>query len=238
MPNVSIIIPTYNEYNRIIPTLRKVVSFLERGRKDYEIIVSDDGSSDGTSDLIEREFRGKKNIRVLRHSSNHGKGYVVREGMLEAKGDFRLFMDADLSTPIEELDKLTTYFRLGFDVVIGSRAIADDEVEINKTVHRYLMGKIFNTLVSIFVIGGISDTQCGFKMFTSKATHDLFSRQKLDGFSFDVEVLYLAKKLGYRIKEVPVSWADAKDSKVKLLHDSIAMAKDLFKVRKLHKAGA
>jgi dolichyl-phosphate beta-glucosyltransferase len=162
---------------------------------------------------------------------NRGKGAAVRRGVLESRGAYVLFMDADLSTPIEEVEKLLVYVRGGADVVIGSRGLAESDIRVHQPFPREAMGRIFNVLVRSLLMGGFKDTQCGFKLFTREAAHALFSKQELDGFAFDVEVLLLAKELGYRIREVPVVWYHAPNSKVSPVTDASRMFRDLVKLR-------
>ena len=235
MPFISIVIPTYNESARIIQTLEKIFNYMEKGKNRFEVIVSDDGSRDNTTGVIEQKFSGKSNLRILRRPVNKGKGLTVKEGVVNSKGDVVLFSDADLSTPIEEIDKLLKFIEQGFDVVIGSRNLKDPDVEVQKTAHRFVMGRIFSVLIGLFVFWGTKDTQCGFKMFTRKAADEVFKRQKLEGFSFDVELIYLAKKLGFKVKEVPVNWHESEGTRVKLFRDSAKMTKDILKIKSMHR---
>lgn len=223
----SIIIPTYNEEKRISKTIKKILEFLEN-KKDFELIVVNDGSKDKTSQVV-TSFKDT-NIRLLEFSPNHGKGFAVKQGMLNAKGEIILFSDADLSTPIEEFDKLLKYIK-NFDIVIGSRSIKGANVVKHQPFYRELMGKIFNKIVRLFTIKGIIDTQCGFKMFTQKAAKDVFSRTKINGFGFDVEALFIARKLGYKIKEVPITWINDEQTKISPIKDSLKMFIEVLKVR-------
>ena len=162
---------------------------------------------------------------------HRGKGASVRSGVLSAVGDYILFTDADLSTPIEELDKLMPFFQDGYDVIIGSRAQKESKILRYQPVLRQAMGKMFNRLVRLLVLRGITDTQCGFKVFTRQAAHQIFSRQRLDGFAFDVEILYIAHALGYKIKAVPITWINRLDSRVGIATDSVKMFWNLFTIR-------
>jgi dolichyl-phosphate beta-glucosyltransferase len=175
--------------------------------------------------------------QILCNEQNRGKGYSVRRGALEAAGEVVLFSDADLSTPIEEVEKLERALRDGADVAIGSRALAESDIQIRQPFYRERMGKVFNLLVRLLVFPGISDTQCGFKAFTREATREIFSRQTLPGFAFDVEILYIARLLRCRVKEVPVIWRDSPQTKVGALRDSFRMFRDILKVRRIHKRG-
>src|SRR3989338_946887 len=224
----SIIIPAYNEEKRISKTVARILEFFEKKKVDFEIIVVNDGSNDKTSEAV-KIFRNKK-IRLLEFSPNHGKGFAVKQGMLNAKGDIILFSDADLSTPIEEFDKLINYIK-DFDVIIGSRSIKGANVVKHQPFYRELMGKIFNKIVRLFTIRGIIDTQCGFKIFNQKAAKDVFSRTRITGFGFDVEALFLAKISGYKIKEVPVTWINDEQTKISPVKDSLKMFIEVLKIR-------
>ncbi len=226
MQSLSIIIPAYNEENRILTTLNKIHAYLANKKYDYEIIVVDDGSKDRTVELVKQQ----KYARVLQNPQNKGKGYSVKYGMLAAKKEWVLFTDADLSTPIEELDKLKQYTN-DYEVIIGSRGLAQSQVRVHQPLYRELPGKIFGSLVRIICLKGIQDSQCGFKLFSQKATKQIFSRQTINRFGFDVEVLHLARKYGYPIKEVPVIWINSRSTKLNLFTDSISMFKDILKVR-------
>ncbi len=229
-PFVSIIIPAYNEASRIGNSLNRIISYMNNSKYSYEIIVSDDGSRDETI-AISESF---DEVRVVTEGKNFGKGRAVRRGILAAKGTIRIFTDADLSTPIQEIEKLLAELQKGYDVVIGSRAVNDDLIRKHQPFYREFMGKTFNKIVQVLVLKGISDTQCGFKGFTEKAAEDIFLRAKMDGFSFDVEILFLADKLGYRIKETAVEWYNDERSTVSPVVDSIRMFKDITRIKKLH----
>lgn len=229
-PYISLVIPAYNEESRLGNTLKLVISFLNNTHYPYEIIVADDGSKDKTIEVAE----SYENVRVIAAERNMGKGAAVRRGMLAADGEIRIFSDADLSTPIYELDKLVREINNGADVCIGSRAVDNDMIKKHQPLYRELMGKTFNRIVQYFVIRGISDTQCGFKGFSEKAAIEVFNKAKIDGFSFDVEILYLTQKLGFSIKEVAVEWFNDERSTVSPITDSIRMFNDILKIRKLH----
>jgi len=228
---ISLIIPVYNEEERISRSLEKILDFFRMHNFRYEIVVVDDGSTDNT--LAELE-KFSTEIKVISYKPNRGKGAAVRTGMLSAKGDIRVFSDADLSTPIHEIFNLIEKINLGADVCIGSRAIDPSLIKLHQPFYREFMGKTFNKFVKAFVMKGIDDTQCGFKGFTSKAAELIFPKTKIDGFSFDVEILYLAKKLGLRIEQVPVEWYNDRRTKVNPIRDSFEMFLELFKIRKLH----
>jgi len=229
---LSVIIPAYNEERRLPKTLREINKYLRKQSYDSEVVVVSDGSKDKTGEAV-REMMGEiKNLRLIDNKENHGKGYVVRQGMLEGKGDYRLFTDADNSTSIDHIEKMWPYFEKGYDVVIGSRDIKGAVLDPPQPRSRRLVGDVFR-FFSHIICGtwGILDTQCGFKGLTKKAVLDIFPRTKIDGFSFDPEVLVIAKKLGYKIKEIPVLWRNDPESKVKF-KSIIKMALDLFKIRR------
>ncbi len=230
MLDISIIIPAYNEESRIPSTLQEIESYFS-GRVSCEIIVVDDGSTDRTYDVCREFFDKAGHGKVLRNSHNRGKGYSVRRGMLEAKGKMRLFSDADMSTPIGEIEKLIAAIGEGYEVAIGSRSLSGSDIKLHQPFYRESMGKIFNLFVRLVTVGGIIDTQCGFKLFTEKASRDIFRRQHIESFSFDVEILFIARKLGYRIKEIPIAWINSPASKVNPITDSAKMLRDLFFIR-------
>ena len=227
---ISVIIPSFNESKVILNTLDKLSSYFAGQPYGFEFIVVDDGSTDGTRDLINSLSQKKPFIKLI-SNSHMGKGASVKSGVLSALGDYVLFTDADLSTPIEELDKLMPFFKDGYDVVIGSRAQKESNILQHQPVLRQAMGKVFNILVRLLVLRGIRDTQCGFKLFKRQAAQKIFPLQRLNGFSFDVEILYIAKVLGYKIKDVPITWINRIDSRVGIAKDSSKMFLDLFIIR-------
>lgn len=236
-PFVSVVIPAYNEEQRIGETLRKMVEYARTKPFALEIIVSDDGSLDATVEASKSILNSSVlPHQVLRAPMNQGKGAAVRRGMLAATGEYRLFSDADLSTPIEELDRfLPLLIEKKADVVIGSRALQGANIVEHQPWFRELMGRVFNQVATVFAFRGIKDSQCGFKCFTAEAAQKLFTLQKLDGFSFDVELMFLAQKSGFRIQEVPVTWVNSAASKVKVLSDPIKMFWDVLRIRAIHR---
>ncbi len=228
---LSIVVPAYNEQARIGLTLIRTLEYLRARSKGWELIVVDDGSSDETCRVVNEVAAGDERVRLLVQPQNRGKGAAVRRGMLEARGAYVLFMDADLATPIEEVETLLLYAHDGYDVVIGSRGLAASDIRRRQPRARELMGRVFNLLVRSALLGGFRDTQCGFKLFSRAAARDLFGRQQIDGFAFDVEVLLLAKQRGLRVREVPVVWYHAPNSKVSPVADSARMFGDLVRLR-------
>lgn len=211
--SISIIVPAYNEEMRLPATLAKLKAYLAASDWEFaEIVVVDDGSRDGTAKVAQ-----DAGVRVLRNPGNRGKGYSVRHGMLQAKGDWALFTDADLSAPIEELETLwNAVQREGAPCVIGSRALDRSLIGVHQPRFRESMGRIFNLLMRLETGLPFHDTQCGFKLFETSAAREIFGRQLLDGFGFDVEVLFIAQRLGYRVLEVPVRWNDVAGTKVSM----------------------
>ncbi len=228
---LSVVIPAYNEAERIGTTLGKINEYLLKKDYQYEIIVVDDGSTDGTCGLVREITQQISCIRLLQNRVNRGKGYSVRAGILDSRGQLIIFSDADLSAPIHEIDKLAIWISRGYDIAIGSRALPESEILVRQPWYREYMGKIFNLLVRLMAVPGIKDTQCGFKLFKEDVARSLFEKQTIDGFGFDVEILFIAIKNGYRIKEVPVQWINSPSSRVHILKDSIAMLSDLVKMR-------
>ncbi len=228
---LSVVVPAYNEASRLAPTLSRIAEYLPCAFGSYEIIVVDDGSTDDTAAVVRAAGLRLKGIRLMRYSRNRGKGYAVRTGCLASRGDLLLVSDADLSTPIEEIEKLLPFIDSGFDVAIGSRAIPGADIAVRQSRVRETMGKTFNLLVRALTIGGIKDTQCGFKLMKGGPGRELFSRCLIDGFAFDVEMLLLAKKAGCRIREVPIRWLNSPNSRVRLMRDPLCMLTELFRIR-------
>ncbi len=228
---LSIVIPAYNEEKRVLPTLSKICAYLSNQSFPYEIIVVDDGSTDATLQMVKNFACSDRRVIVLANEKNSGKGYSVKKGMLSAKGEYVFFTDADLSTPIEEIEKCLPYLNNGYDVVIGSRSIPGSDITVHQPWYREKMGKIFNFMVSLVLVKGIIDTQCGFKGFKKKAVKTVFSRCSIDGFSFDVEALYLSRKFNLKIKEVPIRWENSALSKVNPVRHSLQMFRDLFRIK-------
>jgi dolichyl-phosphate beta-glucosyltransferase len=232
-PDLSIVIPAYNEELRLERTVRDAVEYFRSSRRSFELIVVDDGSRDGTSALARRLADELSHIRLIRLAANHGKGYAVRSGVVNSLGRLVLFADADGATPFAEIERLEAALDGGADLAIGSRALHAQGVKVRAKLYRHLIGRTFHWLVESLTVKDVKDTQCGFKLFRCGVAHDLFSRMRMNGFSFDVEVLVMAKRRGYRIAEVPVNWTHQPGSKVRLTVDSIHMAADLVRIRTL-----
>lgn len=226
--HLSFVIPAYNEERRIRDTLVRAEAYLREQPYEWEIVLVDDGSGDATVETARAAFPG---VRVIAYRPNRGKGHAVRTGMLEARGAFRVFSDADGSTPIEELEKFWPRFETGADVVIGSRTLPDADVQVRQTWRRQTMGRVFNLFVQALAVRGIPDTQCGFKGFTAAAAQAVFPRQTIERFAFDVEILYIARKLGLRIDQVGVRWLNSPDSSVDAVVDSSRMLAELITIR-------
>ncbi len=237
IPYLSIVIPAYNEEAVIEKTLREVVGYLEGKSLSYEIIVVCDGCKDNTASIAEGFVKVNDRISVIDRKTNMGKGFSVKEGCLNAKGEYVIFTDADLSTPIEEVEKLLKWLKDSYDIAIGSRGLKESDIKIHQPWYRETMGKIFNLFVQILVMRGIKDSQCGFKGFKKEVAQKIFRKQTINGFGFDVEILYIARKFGYRIKEVPVRWLNRKESRVNPLIHSIQMLTDLIRIRFLDRKG-
>jgi glycosyltransferase involved in cell wall biosynthesis len=228
-PFLSIIIPAYNEESRIGQTLERVTAYLKGQKYSWEVVVANDGSIDGTGDIVREWWAGCAGVKLLdlRHG---GKGWAVKNGMLQSRGRFRFLCDADLSMPIEHLERFISKEGSKWDVAIGSRE-APGSRRIGEPWGRHLMGRIFNTLTRLLAAPRIKDTQCGFKLFRAAAAERLFGLQRLEGFGFDAEVLFLARKMGYSMGEVGIDWHYQPRSKVRPVRDSLRMVADLFNVR-------
>jgi len=227
-PFLSIVVPAYNEAQRIREALEKLFHFRESKPYSIELMVVDDGSTDQTVEIVS----GFPGLRLVRNSRNHGKGFTVRHGVLEAGGELILFTDADLSTPIEEVDKLLSVLQSsGADAAIGSRALKRELIGIRQPLFRDMSGRFFNVLVRIFTGLGLHDTQCGFKLFKSSSTRRAFEQLRIEGFGFDPELLFLIEKGGGKVVEVPVKWNNNPATKVRFLRDSTRMVLDLIAIR-------
>ena len=230
-PQYSIVIPAYNERARIIATLDSVVSCVRRNGWDAEIIVVNDGSTDETADLVRDFARQAPEVQLMENPSNRGKGYSVRNGLVHAQGEIVMFTDADLSAPIEEADRLFDAIRSGADIAIGSRWLATSRQTHRQPLYRQIFGRCFNALTRAVMRLPYADTQCGFKAFTREAAQTVFQLQTIERWGFDPEILFIARKRGYKVKEVPVSWAHDARSRISYLRDGLQMLKELAIVR-------
>jgi dolichyl-phosphate beta-glucosyltransferase len=234
LPELSVVIPVYNEAARVSKTLHAALNYLKSMKIPAEILIVDDGSQDQTLEVVGgfmSQATDKCELRVLKHGINRGKGAAVRTGALEANGKIVLYMDADNATPLSEFEKFKPAFQKGVEVVIGSRAKDRKQVKIHQPFYREAMGRVFNLLVQTIATPGLWDTQCGFKAFSQKAARSIFSLQTIERFGFDVELLYIAKKRDFSILEVSVQWFDDPASKVHVFRDSTRMLLDLFTIR-------
>lgn len=234
---LSVVVPTYNKAMRIAATIGAIASYLSKNPFASEIVVFDDGSTDGTADAARAAlaaFTGRIGAKVIRREENRGKGASVKEGVLASAGEIVLFTDDDLSTPIEEFGKLRAALEAGADAAIGSRALAASEIRVRQRRPRECMGKVFNALVRLLVLRGYPDTQCGFKAFRRAAAREVFSRLQTEGFAFDVEVLVLCRERGYRVAQVPVVWSDVRPSRVRILEGSWGMLRELGCIRRVY----
>jgi len=216
-PHLSVIIPAYNEETRLPGTLRHVGAYLSSQSFASEVVVVDDGSGDGTAQGV-HDCKDLTALRLIQHPDrmNHGKGAAVRLGMREARGKFRVFMDADNSTTIDQIGGFWPWFDCGFDVVIGSRKIRGARIEVHQAWYKEIAGCCGNLWIRRLAVPGIEDTQAGFKMFTGQAADAIFARQTIDRWGYDIELLAIARQLGYRVQEVPIVWVNAPGSKVRL----------------------
>lgn len=227
---LSVVIPAYNEAERLPRTVAQLLAFLDAQRASAEILVVENGSTDGTGEVAEQLALNDERVRVI-HLANRGKGLAVRTGMLAAAGRFLVEFDADSSVGADQIPGLVEVLEAGADIAIGSRE-APGAKRIGEPSYRHLMGRAFNALVRWLALPGLNDSQCGFKAFRREAAEDLFRRQVIDGWGFDVEVLYVAQRRGYTIREVPVIWYYGASSRVRPVHDAIAMVGELLMIRR------
>jgi len=227
---VSIVIPAFNESRRIASSLQRIVEYADHHLREYEIIVVDDGSSDGTADVVTTALSGSKNLVVIKNPQNRGKGYSVRVGALKARFPYVLLSDADLSTPIEEFEKLAAHAS-PTTLVIASRGMEDSKLEVRQPWYREMMGRIFNRIVQTLLLPGISDTQCGFKLFGHEVVRSVFPRLEIERWAFDVELIARAIKSGFVVREVPVRWQNDERSRVNPITDASRMFLDVLRVR-------
>jgi dolichyl-phosphate beta-glucosyltransferase len=228
-PQLSIIIPALNEEHRLPPSLEKITTFMAAQPISYEIIVVDNGSRDRTAEVVLDFARTHLNVRLIQ-LKERGKGRAVKAGMLAAHGDYRFICDTDLSMPIEEITKFLPPQVQGFDVIIATRE-GKEAQRIGEPAYRHLMGRVNNIIIKIMAIRKFEDTQCGFKMFTRAAAEDLFSVQLMNGIGFDVEILFIAIRRGYKIREVPIMWYFDPDSRMRLVQDSLNMLREIWQIR-------
>lgn len=228
---LSVVIPVFNEAARILPTLERIFTYVGAHYPDYEVLLVDDGSTDDTAGLVQRQFGHQPQLQIVSYTPNHGKGYAVRSGGLRATGDVVLMTDADLSTPIEEIEKMLPLLDRGYDLVIGSRALAGSDIRKRQPVYREGGGKLFNLLVRLVVLPTFHDTQCGFKLFRREPLLPVLHQLQIEGFAFDVEIIALAVGRGLQVAEVPVVWINSPTSRVRLRAALRAFA-DLMLIRK------
>jgi len=230
-PLLSVVIPAFNESERLPSTVASLQAFLREDGRVAEIIIVDDGSMDDTSAQVRQIALSDPRVRLIRLPQNRGKGYAVRTGVVNAAGARVLFADADGATPFEELLRLDSAIDNGAHIAIGSRALHDRSTRVEARVYRRIAGRLFHAVVRLFAVRGISDTQCGFKLFDAAVAHDLFSRMRMTGYSFDVEVLVMAQRSGYHVSEIPVNWTHIAGSKVRVVRDGLRMARDVLRIR-------
>lgn len=225
---MSIVIPAHNEESRLPRTLGQIFSFLEDQSYSSEVVIVENGSSDRTLELA-HEFASRHSNLIVIHEEQRGKGNAIRRGMLEAHGEYRFICDADLSMPIDEVQKFIPPALTDFDLAIGSRE-APGAIRFNEPPYRHFGGRAINLVIRLLILPGLNDTQCGFKCFRADITENLFRQQTLTGWSFDIELLYLARRKGLRIKEIPIQWYFDADSKVNAIRDALHMISDIFRI--------
>ncbi len=234
--SLSVIVPAYNEQDRLAGTLPDIYQYYNERCTEWELLVVDDGSTDATASLVAEFAETHPAVRLISYGPNRGKGHAVRTGMLAAQYDVVLFMDADLATPLEETWPLLEAIRAGADMAIGSRACHGAVLEVRQPWYRELAGRSFNLVVQLLAAPGIHDTQCGFKMLTATAVQQVFIPCREDGFSFDIEAIHVARRLGLTIRELPVHWRHVEGSRVSLLRDGLRMLRDIPRIVRRHRA--
>lgn len=234
-PLLSIIIPALNEERRLPPSLEKIDAFLKTQPFSAEVIVVDNGSKDRTAEIV-RDFSVEHPYVRLIQLKERGKGRAVKAGMLDAKGDYRFICDTDLSMPIEEIVKFLPPHSDGYDISIATRE-GKDARRIDEPEYRHFMGRVNNLIIKFTAVRGFEDTQCGFKMFNRESAEDLFGVQLMNGIGFDVEILFIAKRRGYKIREVPITWYFDPDSKIRLVQDSLNMLREIWEIRQNWRKG-
>jgi len=236
-PRLSVVVPAFNEEKVLPASLERIHAYLSGRGAPFEILAIDDGSGDETSRLARAFAERRPECRPLRNETNRGKGYTVRRGIEEARGAFVLFSDADLSTPIEEAEKLLAALEAGCDLAIGSRDLPGSDVRVRQPWYRETMGRVYNRIVRLLSLSGFSDTQCGFKAFRRSALLPLLPLLRIDRYSFDVEILFVARKHGLAVREIPVVWINREDTRVDPLRDASRMLVDLLRIRYYDWAG-
>ncbi|HEY3396541.1 MAG TPA: dolichyl-phosphate beta-glucosyltransferase [Armatimonadota bacterium] len=234
-PLVSVVIPAYNESRRLRSGLEQILAHVRATDLDVEIILVDDGSTDNTAEVVRRALEGHVPLRIFRQEPNQGKAAAVRRGILEARGQYVGYADADMSTPFAEIDRFLQALARGADLAIGSRGMSSSDVQVRQPWYRAIAGKAFGFYTRTLLLPGIADSQCGFKFFRREVARDLFSRLQLLGWAFDAELLYLALRLGYKIEQIPVRWINDPDTKVNMLVAGPQMLRDILRIRRLHR---
>jgi dolichyl-phosphate beta-glucosyltransferase len=229
-PFFSLIIPAYNEEHRLPDTLKQVTAYLQAQPYEFEVLVVENGSTDNTLAIAQAFAVENPRVRALQNNPR-GKGLAVKRGMLEARGEYRFMCDADLSMPVTEINKFLPPTLSGYDIIIASRE-GPGSVRYNEPIYRHLGGRGINLIIRLLALPGLQDSQCGFKCFTARVAEDLFRVQTLSGWSFDIELLYVARKRGYRLVEVPIHWYYQTESKVHAVRDALRMTRDIFIIRR------
>jgi glycosyltransferase involved in cell wall biosynthesis len=227
----SIVIPAYNESRRIVSTLNQVLSFIAANGWDAELIVVNDGSRDDTAEIVKQYVQRNSMMMLIENPGNRGKGFSIRNGMLKARGDVLLFSDADLSAPIEEAPKLLDAIDAGADIAMGSRWLKPELQKQRQSLHRQFLGRVFNLLLRVVLGLDFADTQCGFKAFSRRAAQAVFKLQRIERWGFDPEIIYLAKKQGFRVVEIPVQWSHDDKTTIHPVRDGLRMFLEVLKVR-------
>jgi dolichyl-phosphate beta-glucosyltransferase len=235
LPYLSIVVPAYNEAQRLPPTMAALADFLRGFTRAYEVLIVVEGSTDGTLEIAAGLAAQQAHFQVIDNGPQRGKGHAVREGMRRARGEIVFYMDADLSVPLAEVPAFLRRFEESpdADVLVGNRQHADSRITRRQSALREGMGKLFNRILQSLALVALRDTQCGFKAFRRAACREIFARQTIDGFAFDVEVLLLAERLGFQVEDRPVEWINSPESKVRIISDSLRMLRDTWRIRRL-----